>query len=100
MHRMLKQPQLLVGALPCSAPLPGHAYFRNVSVWQAALCSFVRSYAVAQPSRTPDGSLSFPVQQPPSRLTLLFPFSQADIKVIAGGYETVQVKVCVVQSSH
>lgn len=33
------------------------------------------------------------MQQPPSRLTLLFPFTQADVKVITGGYETVQVKI-------
>ncbi len=52
-----------------------------------------RSYSVVQPSRTADGSLSFPVRQPPSRLTLLFPFSQTHITVITGGYETVHIKV-------
>lgn len=65
------------------------------------LCSFLHAKpftttgpcAIVQPSSLSDGSLSFPISQPPSRLTLLFPFSQTHIKVITGGYETVQVKV-------
>ena len=91
MHRVLKRPQLLVAALPCLTPVLGLAADKSASALKAALC---RSYAATQPSRTPDGSLGFPVQQPPSRLTLLFPFSKADVQVITGGYETVKVKVC------
>ena len=60
---------------------------------QAVLFTSTSLCAIAEPSRAVDGSLSFPVSQPPSRLTLLFPFSQTRVKVITGGYETVQVKV-------
>jgi len=62
---------------------------------QAVAFTSTRSCAIAEPSRAVDGSLSFDISQPLSRLTLLFPFSQTRIKVITGGYETVQVKVSI-----
>lgn len=89
MHRLVQQP-LLYATLPSWVT---QAPFQVASGLQAAACAVARQYSVAQPSRTVDGGLSFPVQQPPSRLTLLFPFSQTDIQVITGDYETVQVKV-------
>ncbi|KAL0022852.1 hypothetical protein WJX79_011082 [Trebouxia sp. C0005] len=73
--------------------IPLHAVGPLFTCLQAVAFTSTRSCAIAQPSRAVDGSLSFPISQPPSRLTLLFPFSQTRIKVITGGYETVQVKV-------
>lgn len=91
MYRLF-QPSFLYGSLP-SQLLPISQPRQVGSFLQAATCAFARLYSVAQPSRTVDGFLSFPVHQPPSRLTLLFPFSETDVKVATGGYETVQVKV-------
>jgi len=73
--------------------LPLHSFGPLFTCLQAVAFTSTRSCAISEPSRAADGSLSFPIFQPPSRLTLLFPFSQTRIKVITGGYETVQVKV-------
>ncbi len=75
--------------------LPLHSVGPLFTCLQAVAFTSTRSCAIAEPSRAVDGSLSFPVSQPPSRLTLLFPFSQTRIKVITGGYETVQVQVSI-----
>lgn len=92
MHRLVQQP-LLYATLPSRLTWVTQAPHQVASGLQAAACAVARHYSVAQPSRTVEGLLSFSVQQPPSRLTLLFPFSHTDINVITGGYETVQVKV-------
>lgn len=92
MYRLVQRP-FLHAALSSYLPQISQAPLQVGSNLQAGTCAFGRLYSVAQPSRTVDGFLSFPVCQPPSRLTLLFPFSQTDVKVNTGGYETVQVKV-------
>lgn len=92
MHKLMQQ-QSLRTAIPSVLSLIIPAPVQDASGLRAASSAFVRFYSVAQPTRTPDGFLRFPVQQPPSRLTLLFPFTQADVKVVTGGYETLQVKV-------
>lgn len=92
MHRLVQRPSLYT-ALPSLLPFIIQAPDQGASGLRAVTWAAARCHSVAQPSRTPDGFLSFPVQQPPSRLTLLFPFTQADVKVTTGGYETVQVKV-------
>ncbi|KAL0030213.1 hypothetical protein WJX77_003267 [Trebouxia sp. C0004] len=73
--------------------LPLYAVGPLFACLQAVAFTTTRPCAIAEPSRAVDGSLSFPISQPPSRLTLLFPFSQTRIKVITGNYESVQVKV-------
>ena len=82
-HTLFLTPARTVGRL---SPDSWAAYSRSNIV-------LPRSFSVAQPSRADDGSLSFAVRQPPSRLTLLFPYSQTHVEVVTGGYETVHVKV-------
>lgn len=92
MYRLIQRP-FLCGLLPSQLSLISPAPCRVGSNLQAATCIFDRRYSVPLPLQTVDGFLNFPVHQPPSRLTLLFPYSQTDVKVVTGGYETIQVKV-------
>ena len=90
---VLWQRTLAVQASVSTGLLLRQAQAKSLTCLRTFAFSFARPHSIAQPVRTADGSLSFPVQQPPSRLTLLFPNSHAHVKVITGGYETVQVKV-------